>query len=131
MGATVIGHPLIILDSATRPLFALNQGESFVVPDSIPTTSPTSQYQPAGVAGTFNDVRPAAGGQTLVAISDAAGPGKVVEFECELNPGDTLTLGAVSGGTSTLTRTPPGGTAQSILIITGVTTFACVVGLYG
>lgn len=128
---TVIGHPLIILDSATRPLFAINQGESFTVPDSISLTSPTSQYQPAGVAGTFNDTRQGMGGQTLVAISDAAGPNKVQEFECELNPGDVIAASAVASNTVTITRTSPGGTAQTILQITGVTTFACVVGLYG
>jgi len=128
---TVIGHPLIILDSATRPLFSVGVSESFTVPDGVAQTSPTAQYQPAGVAGTFNDIRPGAGGQTLVAISDAAGPNNVQEFECELNPGDVIACSAVASNTVTVTRTPPGGTAQTILQITGVTTKAFVIGLYG
>ena len=76
-------------------------------------------------------IRPGAGGQTLVAISDAAGPNNVQEFECELNPGDVIACSAVASNTVTVTRTPPGGTAQTILQITGVTTKAFVIGLYG
>lgn len=128
---TVIGKPLIILDSASRPLFCVGVSESFTIPDGITQTSPTAQYQPSGVAGTFNDVRPTARGQTLVALSDAAGPNKVQEFECELNPGDVIALSAVASNTVTVTRTSPGGTAQTILQITGVTAAAFVVGLYG
>jgi hypothetical protein len=120
-----IGHPLIIF-GADRPLFAINQGESFTVPQGISVTSPTSQYQPAGVAGTFNDTRPTAGGQTLLAISDAAGPNKVTELELELQPGDVIALGAVAGGASNLTIN-----GVVVYTITGVTTFAAVVGLYG
>jgi len=125
----MIGHPLIILGT-DRTAFTVGVGETFVVPDSVPAPSPTSAYVPSGVAGTFQNTRPAVGGQLFVTVSDAAGPNNVIAFENEFYPGDTIALSAVSGGVVTITYTPVNGTAATIGKITGVTTKAWLLGWY-
>lgn len=123
------GHPLVIIGD--RTLFQVNVSESFVVPTSVPTLSPTADYVPSAVQGTFKNNRPSVGGQLLLAVKDGAGPNNASAFEVEIYPGDTIALSAVASNTVQVNRTPQGSSvAINIGQITGVTSAASVVGWY-
>ena len=119
----VKGHPLVIIGS-DRTLFTVNVSESFTVPQTVAITSPTAQYQPSGVAGTFNTQRPTAGGQLLLAFTDGAGPNNASELEVELNPGDVVALSAIASGATNVSVN------GSVIYTITATTAASVVGWY-
>lgn len=122
------GHPLILI-GADRNLFTVQAGGSFTVPSSVAASSPTSDYVPAAVAGSFQNRRPSVGGQLLLAVTDdTASSGNVAAtaLEIEIYPGDVIALSAVAANKATLTIN---GEAKAVVQGTAIT-IAEVVGLY-
>lgn len=119
------GHPLIIIGS-DRTLFQVNVSESFTIPDAVSTLSPTADYVPSGVAGSFSNKRPGVGGQLILAQKDGAGPSNLTALEFELQPGDVVALSAVVSNVVTVSVN-----SEVKHRITSVTAAASVIGVYG
>jgi hypothetical protein len=119
-----LGHPLVL--NGDKTLFQVNVSESFTVPTSMTASSPTAQYVPSGVQGTFQNTREVAGGQLFLAVKDGAGPNNAAALEIELNPGDVVALSAVASNTVTVLIN-----GVAVHRITNVMAAASVVGWYG
>jgi hypothetical protein len=101
-----------------QSLFKVIQGESFTVPDTVTTDSPTDNAN-------FDSLRAVAGGQLYGSFSDAAGPAADAHSEIALKAGDVVACSAVVANVITVTLN-----GETVLLITGVTTSGGVTGLY-
>lgn len=106
-------------------LFKLKQSESFTVPTSKSSPSPTNGSSGMSPATVFDARRESVGGFLYGAFSDAAGP-TAITMNQRLQPGDVVAVSAVVANVATVSIN-----GVAVGTITGVTTVAGVLGAWG
>lgn len=95
-----MGQNASIPNFANTTQFKVMVGDAaFTVPDTVQQPSPTGISSGLSPSNLFDTKRLGVGGYIFVAFSDAAGP-SALDFQTKINPGDSIALTAISGGST-------------------------------
>lgn len=81
----------VIPNFANTVLFKVNRGETFTVPDTFNSTSPSGISSGLSPSNLFDAKRTGIGGAIYAAYSDAAGPTSD-DFQLNINPLDVIAV---------------------------------------